>query len=51
MKTDEEIRRVNKLINESWKDSYVLCIYGQDNIEIVIKALILYRESMQSSAE
>lgn len=51
--TDEELeatqkmRKVNKLIKESWKDNYVLCIYGKDNIEIVEKALILYKNKLR----
>lgn len=51
MKTDDEIRKVDKLINECWKDNYVFSVYGKENIEIVEKALRLYRESLQSSAE
>ena len=51
--TDEELeatqkmRKVNKLIKESWKDNYVLCIYGKENIEIVEKALRLYKNKLR----
>ncbi len=47
MKTDDEIRKVDKLINECWKDNYVFCIYGKENIEIVEKALILYKNKLR----
>ena len=47
LKATQEMHKVNKLIKESWKDNYVLCIYGKENIDIVEKALRLYKKELR----